>query len=155
MKQRRTAWRLLLAIAVASLASPLAAQTIKIGVITSYSGFLAQAGDSMDKGLSLYAKLHEGDLPPGVAIELVRRDDTSNAPEIGRRLAQELVTRDHVQILAGVVSSPIAAAIAPLTAEAKVPFVIMNAAGASIPRISPYVVRVSFTLWQQAYPLGQ
>src|SRR4029077_17101919 len=47
------------------------------------------------------------------------------------------------------------AAIAPLTAEAKVPFVIMNAAGTSIPRMSPYVVRVSFTLWQQAYPMGQ
>jgi branched-chain amino acid transport system substrate-binding protein len=109
----------------------------------------------MDKVLSLYAKLHERDLPPGVSIELVRRDDTSNAPEVGRRLAQELVTREHVQILAGVVSSPIAAAIAPLTAEAKVPFVIMNAAGTSIPRMSPYVVRVSFTLWQQAYPLGQ
>ena len=156
MTHRRMVWRLFLGVAAACLtAAPVLAQTIKIGVITSYSGFLAQAGDSMEKGLSLYVKLHRGDLPPGVSIELVRRDDTSNAPDVGRRLAQELVTRDHVQILAGVVSSPIAAAIAPLTAEAKVPFVIMNAAGASIPRISPYVVRVSFTLWQQAYPLGQ
>jgi branched-chain amino acid transport system substrate-binding protein len=59
-----------------------------------------------------------------------------------------------VNILAGVVSSPVAAAIAPMTAEAKVPFVITNAAGVAIPRISPYVVRVSFTLWQSGYPLG-
>jgi len=55
----------------------------------------------------------------------------------------------------GIVGSPIAAAVAPLTAQAKVPLVITNAAGVAIPRISPYVVRVSFTIWQQAYPLGQ
>ena len=135
--------------------APVAADTIKIGFITSYSGFLAQAGDSMDKGLSLYLKTHEKDLPPGVQIELIKRDDTSSNADVGKRLAQELITRDHVQILAGLVASPIAAAIAPLTAEAKVPLVIMNAAGSAIPRISPYVVRVSFTIWQQAYPMGK
>ena len=131
------------------------ADPIKIGFITSYTGFLAQIGDTMDKGASLYIKLHEKDLPPGVTVELVRRDDTSSSPDTGKRLAQELITRDHVQMLAGVVGSPIAAAIAPLTAEAKIPFVIMNAAGAAIPRISPYVARVSFTIWQEGYPLGK
>src|SRR6202163_3369325 len=130
------------------------AQTIKIGLINSYSGFLAQAGDQMQKGIDLYVKEHEKDLPPGVKIEIIKRDDTT-APEVGKRVAQELITRDHVQLLVGVVGSPIAAAIAPLTQEAKVPLVITNAAGVAIPRLSPYVVRVSFTLWQQAYPLGQ
>ena len=32
---------------------------------------------------------------------------------------------------------------------------ITAAAGAAIPRLSPYVVRISFTLWQQAYPIGK
>ncbi|MDB5407879.1 MAG: livJ [Rhodospirillales bacterium] len=136
-------------------ATAASAQTIKIGLILSYTGFLAQAGDSIDKAVALYVKTHAADLPPGVKIELIRRDDTSDAPDVGKRLAQELVTREHVQLLAGVVSSPIAAAIAPLTAEAKIPFVIMNAAGTAIPRISPYVVRFSFTLWQEGYPMGQ
>jgi branched-chain amino acid transport system substrate-binding protein len=147
-----------LSLLATALASPMpleAAETIKIGIITSYSGFLAQAGDSMDKGLSLYLKTHQKDLQPGVQIELVKRDDTSSNADVGKRLAQELITREHVAILAGVVGSPIAAAIAPLTAEAKVPLVIMNAAGSAIPRISPYVVRVSFTIWQQAYPMGK
>jgi branched-chain amino acid transport system substrate-binding protein len=129
-------------------------QTVKIGLINSYSGFLAQAGDQMEKGITLYIKEHTKDLPPGVRIEIIRRDDAT-APEVGRRVAQELITRDRVQLLVGVVGSPIAAAIAPLTAEAKIPLVITNAAGTGIPRISPYVVRVSFTLWQQAYPLGK
>jgi branched-chain amino acid transport system substrate-binding protein len=143
------------AVAAAFLAPAASAQTVKIGFVTSYSGFLAQAGDSMDKGASLYAKLHEKDLPPDVKIEIVRRDDTSSNPDVGKRLAQELITRDGVQILAGIVSSPVAAAVAPLTAEAKVPLVLMNAAGVAIPRISPYVARVSFTIWQQGYPMGK
>ena len=130
------------------------AQTIKIGLINSYSGFLAQAGDQMQKGIDLYVKEHEKELPPGVKIELIRRDDGA-VPDTGKRLAQELITREQVQLLLGIVGSPIAAAVAPLTAQAKVPLVITNAAGVAIPRISPYVVRVSFTLWQQAYPLGQ
>src|SRR6202140_2606339 len=142
------------ALAVAASAVSASAQTVKIGLINSYSGFLAQAGDQMQKGIDLYVKEHEKDLPPGVKIEFIKRDDAA-APETGKRVAQELITRDHVQLLAGVVGSPIAAAIAPLTQEAKIPLVITNAAGAAIPRISPYVVRVSFTLWQQAYPLGQ
>src|ERR1051326_77192 len=130
------------------------AQTIKIGLINSNTGFLAQPGDEMEKGISLYVKTHEKDLPPGVKVELVRRDDTA-APEVGKRVAQELITRERVQALLGIVGSPIAAAVAPLTAAAKIPLAITNAAGVAIPRISPYVARVSFTLWQQAYPLGK
>ena len=143
------------ALAAVALATPSAsAQTVKIGLINSNTGFLAQAGDEMDKGISLYVKTHEKELPSGVKVELIRRDDAA-APEVGKRVAQELITRERVQALLGIVGSPIAAAVAPLTAEAKIPLVITNAAGVAIPRISPYVARVSFTLWQQAYPLGK
>jgi branched-chain amino acid transport system substrate-binding protein len=132
------------------------AQTVvKVGLISSYTGFVAQAGDQAQKAIDLYLKEHEKDLPPGVKLEILRRDDTAN-PEVAKRLAQELITRDHVQLLTGVILSPAAAAIAPFTAEAKVPLLISIAAGGSaIPRISPYVARVSFTLWQQGYPIGK
>ncbi len=133
----------------------LSAQTVKIGLINSYTGFLAEPTDEAQKGIDLYVKEHSKDLPSGVKVELLRRDDQSN-PEVGKRLAQELITRDHVQLLAGIILSPVAAAVAPLTAQAKVPLVITNAgAGVAIPRISPYVVRVTFTLWQEAYPMGK
>jgi branched-chain amino acid transport system substrate-binding protein len=156
----RKAWGLLLAVAAGSalLLSPLptAAQTVvKIGLINSYTGFVAQARDQAQKAIDLYIKEHERELPPGVKLELIRRDDTSNA-EVGKRLAQELIAREHVQLLTGVILSPVAAAIAPLTAEAKVPLLIsIAAAGVQIPRISPYVARVTFTLWQQGYPIGK
>jgi branched-chain amino acid transport system substrate-binding protein len=142
--------------AMVAWAAPAAADTVvKIGVILPYSGGFAQAGDELDKGLRLYIKAHEKDLPPGVKLDLVIRDSTGPNPDVAKRLAQELITREHVQLLTGLVESPNAAAIAPLTAEAKVPMVIMNAAGVQIPRLSPYVVRVSFTLWQVGLPMGQ
>jgi branched-chain amino acid transport system substrate-binding protein len=157
MAHKRAALALVCAQAALTLTPfPAIAQTVvKIGLINSYSGFVAEAADQAQKGIDLYVQEHERDLPSGVRIDLVRRDDTSN-PEIGKRLAQELITRDHVQLLTGVVLSPVAAAIAPLTAEAKVPLLIsIAAAGAAIPAMSPYVVRVTVTLWQLAYPIGK
>ena len=157
MASKQMNWRFLpvLAALAACVPPPVAAQTVvKIGVVNSFSGFLAAPGDEMQKGIDLYAKEHMKDLPAGVTIEVVKRDD-GTSPEVGKRVAQELITRDKVNILLGVMGSPIAAAIAPLTAEAKIPLVITNAAGVSIPRISPYVARVSFTQWQTALPLGK
>lgn len=157
MTSRRCAVTFALVLAaIACACLPASAQTVvKVGLIGSYTGFVAQASDEAQKAIDLYIKEHEKDLPPDVKIEILRRDDTAN-PEVGKRLAQELITREHVQLLTGVVLSPVAAAIAPLTAEAKVPLLISMAAGGSaIPRISPYVARVSFTLWQQGYPIGK
>ncbi|HXP30154.1 MAG TPA: ABC transporter substrate-binding protein [Stellaceae bacterium] len=143
------------ALLLLSLLSPVAAQTVKIGVILTLSGPNSEPGLQLDKGINLYVQEHERDLPAGVKVALVRRDDTGPNPEVAKRLAQELVTRDHVQFLAGVVYSPNAVAIAPITAEAKLPLVIMSAAGSAITRMSPYIVRVSDTLWQTSYPMGQ
>jgi branched-chain amino acid transport system substrate-binding protein len=130
------------------------AQTVKVGVINTYTGPLAAAGDQMQRGIDLYMKLHQKDLPPGISIELIKRDDTGPNPEVAKRLAQELITRDKVQLLTGVIWTPNALAIAPLVTEAKVPFIIMNAGTAIITTKSPYIARVSFTLWQSSYPLG-
>src|SRR5690348_2290583 len=138
-----------------ALALPAEAQTVKIGVILTYSGPAASLGDQIDKGMSLYVKEHEKELPPGVKVELIRRDDTGPNPETAKRLAQELITREHVNFLTGVVWSPNAGAIAPLTKEAKIPFVVSNAAFVALTRASPYIARVSFTLWQQCLPLGK
>jgi branched-chain amino acid transport system substrate-binding protein len=145
-----------LAVVFCAFAGTAAAETVvKVGVILTYSGTEAQTGDQIDKGLKLYVKEHGNERPPGVKVELIFRDDTGPNPEVAKRLATELITRDHVQLLTGEVWTPNAAAIAPVTAESKTPFVIMNAAGVTIPRISPYVVRVSYTLPQLVTPLAQ
>jgi branched-chain amino acid transport system substrate-binding protein len=142
-------------LAVALAAQPSAAETVKVGVILTYSGPAASLGDQIDKGMSLYVKEHEKDLPKNVTLELIRRDDTGLNPATAKRLAQELITRDHVNFIAGLIWSPNALAIAPLSAEAKVPTISSNAAAVNLTRLSPYVARVSFTLWQECLPFGQ
>ena len=143
------------ALALALGAPAVRAETVKVGVILTYSGPAASLGDQIDKGMKLYIQEHGKELPKGVTLDLVRRDDTGLNPSTAKRLAQELITRDHVNFLAGVVWSPNALAIAPLTAEAKVPFVVSNAAAVNLTRLSPYVARVSFTLWQECLPFGK
>ena len=145
---------ILLAAAAFACAVPASAQTIKVGLISTYSGPGAAQGDQIDKGVKLYMKLNGDKLPPGVKLEIITRDDTGAVPDVAKRIAQELIVRDKVQILTGVVWTPNMAAIAPLTAEAKVPFISMNAAGAKILAMSPYMTRMSFTLCQSSYPLG-
>jgi len=147
--------RIALAAVLAFSAAAASAQTIKIGFITSYSGLNGNLGPYMERAVRLYIKEHQKELPPGVKVELITRDDTGVAPDKARQLAQELVVRDKVNILAGVVFTPNALAIAPIATEAKVPFVIMNAGTAVITTKSPYIVRTSFTLWQSSYPLGE
>src|SRR2546425_1301480 len=147
--------RTLVLAAFALCASGAFAQTIKIGFITSYSGLNGNLGPYMERAVRLYIKLHEKELPPGVKIELLTRDDTGPNPDKARQLAQELVVRDKVNLLAGVIFTPNAMSIAPIATEAKVPFVIMNAGTSVITARSPYIVRTSFTLWQASYPLGQ
>lgn len=131
------------------------AQTIKIGVINTLTGDSASLGDAVDKGIRLYMRLHQDGLPPGVKIEIVTRDDGGPNPEQARRLAQELIVRDRVQILTGLVWSPSGAAVASVVTEAKLPTVLMNAASSPVVTLSPYFVRVSFGTWHAPFDLGQ
>ena len=130
-------------------------QTIKIGVVNTLSGGSATLGEMIEKGYKLYLKLHENSLPPGIKLEFIVRDDGGPNPDNAKRLAQELIVRDRVQLLTGLAFSPNAAAVAPLAAEAKLPVFIMNAGTSAITTLSPYVSRYSFTLWQSCLPLGE
>jgi branched-chain amino acid transport system substrate-binding protein len=146
---------LVAAILSISAVAPAAAQTVKIGVISTYSGPTAVFGEQMERGFRLYMKRNADKLPPGVKVELLIRDDTGPQPDKAKQLAQELIVRDKVQLLTGMMWTPNALAIAPLATEAKIPTVIMNAAASIVTTRSPYYARVSYTEWQHAYPLGQ
>ena len=143
------------ALALSLFATPTFAQTIKIGSIITLSGPNATLGENMQKAMNLYMKMHAKDLPAGVNIEIITRDDTGPVPDKGKQLAQELIVRDKIQLLTGMTWTPVAMAAAPLCTEAKVPMLIMNAGTSVITTMSPYIARFSFTLWQSSYPLGQ
>jgi branched-chain amino acid transport system substrate-binding protein len=147
--------RNILCVALVAAAAPAYSQTVKIGIVNTFSGPQASFGEMTDRAFKLYLKLHEKELPPGVKIEMISRDDGGPNPDKAKQLAQDLIVRDKVNLLTGVVFTPNAMAVAPLTQEAKVPLVITNAGTSVITTRSPYLVRTSFTLWQSSYPLGQ
>jgi branched-chain amino acid transport system substrate-binding protein len=135
-------------------AVPAGAETVKVGLILPYSGEFASLATVMDDAIKLWMKQNGENAGPH-KIELVRRDSTGPNPEVAKRLAQELITRDGVKLLTGFVFTPNALAVAPLATEAKVPTIIMNAATAVITTRSPYFTRVSLTLPQTTVIFGR
>jgi branched-chain amino acid transport system substrate-binding protein len=142
-----------IAAAVLAVTSAQAQQTIKVGVILAYSGQFADPSAQMDNGIKLYMKQH-GDTVAGKKIELIRKDSGGPNPDVAKRLAQELVVRDKVDILAGFALTPEALGASGISAEAKKLMVDMNAATSIVTEKSPYIVRVSLTLPQIGETLG-
>jgi branched-chain amino acid transport system substrate-binding protein len=140
--------------AVAVAAGAAQAREIKIGFIAPKSGGAAQLGDQLEKGARLYMKQHAKELG-GDTIKLIVRDSKRPGGPIAKAAAQELVTREKVELLTGVIFSPNAMSVAPLATAANVPFIIMNAGTSWITTLSPNVARVSFTMWQAGYIMGQ
>jgi branched-chain amino acid transport system substrate-binding protein len=142
-------------IGLLALAGGVRAQsTIKVGVVAEFSGPFAAYGQQIEAGMKAYMKQH-GDTVAGHKVELITRDTGGPAPDVAKRFAQELITREHVQFLAGFGLTPNAMAVAPVVSEAKVPMIISNAATSSITTKSPYITRVSMTIPQIAEPLAQ
>lgn len=130
------------------------ADAVKVGMILTYSGPTASLGEAIDRGAMLYVKLHGKELPPDTTVEIIKRDDTGANPDTAKRLAQELLLRDRVNILTGGQWTPNAMAIGGLIKQAKIPYVVMGAGGSAVTMQTPYVVRTSHTLWQSSYPMG-
>lgn len=150
--------RILVTTAALGLAAPLqhaSAQDtpIKVGVILPLTGPYADYGKQIGNGIKLYVK-RNGDTVAGRKVTFIIKDDTGIAPEVSKRLAQDLLVQDKVDILAGFGLTPSALAVAPVATQAKKPMVIMNAASSVITTRSPYIVRVSHTLPQLTAPIA-
>lgn len=141
---------LVLALSVHSAA---AEDVIKVGVILPITGPYADYGKQIGNGLKLYMK-QNGDTVAGKKISVIIKDDTGIAPDVSKRLAQELLVRDNVDILAGFGLTPSALAVAPVATQARKLMVIMNAASSVITTKSPYIVRLSHTLPQISAPMA-
>jgi branched-chain amino acid transport system substrate-binding protein len=133
------AFSLLLGLSAAS-----AQDTIKIGVIVPFSGQFADPGIQLDSGIKTYMALH-GDEVAGKKIEIIRKDVGGIAPDVAKRLAQELIVRDEVDILAGFLLTPNALAAGDVSQQAKKFMVVMNAATSIITTKSDYMARTSLT----------
>jgi len=125
----------------------------RIGLILPMTGPFASTGRQIEAAVKLYLK-QNGDSFGGRRVEVLLRDDTGTAPEVTRRLAQELVVRGKVKVLAGFGLTPLAFAAAPVATEAKLPMIVMAAATSVIVQRSPYILRTSFTLPQVTAPIA-
>ena len=152
MKRLLTAGAALVATALLPVSGH-AQGTLKVGVILPYSGQFAHTATEVDAGIKLYMKQH-GDTVAGLKIEMIRKDVGGIAPPVAKRLAEELVVRDKIDILAGFVLTPNAIAACGVSEEAKKLMVIMNAATSIITMKSPYCTRTSFTLPMVTETLG-
>lgn len=143
------------ALAVATLVSGQAVAadaTFKIGLILPMTGQQASTGRQIEAAARLYMA-QNGDMVAGRKVELILKDDTS-VPDVTKRMAQELIVKDKVNVLAGFGITPSAFVTAPLATQSKTPMVVMAAATSSITEKSPYVVRTSFTLAQASVALA-
>ncbi|HEX7386216.1 MAG TPA: ABC transporter substrate-binding protein [Castellaniella sp.] len=154
MKLRKTMAAMALALGTVVAVSPAQAKDLKIGLVLSVSGPFAAYGKQISHGVDLYIAEH-GDTVAGRKVKVIIRDDTGIAPAVAKRQAQELITKDHVDILAGFDLTPNAFSAAPLATEAKVPMVVMNAATSSVTEKSPNIVRVSMTLPQSSWAMAE
>jgi branched-chain amino acid transport system substrate-binding protein len=148
--------KLLLVIAAAMLAasSAQAQQTIRIGVIEPYSGQFADAAKQQDDAIKLFMKQH-GDMVAGKKIEIIRKDVGGINPPVAKRLAQELVTRDKVDIITGFILTPNGIAAGSVSQAGKKFMVLMNAATSIVTNKSPYMARTSMTIPQLNYAFGK
>lgn len=124
----------------------------KIGLILPMTGQQATTGLQIEAAARLWMAQH-GDTVAGKKVQLIVKDDTS-LPDVTRRLAQELIVNEKVNVIAGMGITPSAMAVAPLATQSKTPLVVMAAATSSITEASPFVVRTSFTLPQVSVALA-
>ncbi|MDB5936978.1 MAG: transporter substrate-binding protein [Massilia sp.] len=137
-----------------SLAFGATSGPLKVGLIVPMSGPFASTGRQIEAAVKLYIQQH-GATVAGRQIEIILKDDGGVAPDVTKRLAQELVSRDKVDVLAGFGLTPLAFAAAPVATQAKVPMIVMAAATSVIPQRSPFIVRTGFTLAQVTAPMAE
>ncbi|MFM2083941.1 MAG: hypothetical protein RLY95_759 [Pseudomonadota bacterium] len=124
----------------------------KVGLILPMTGPFASTGKQIDAAVKLYLA-QNGDTVAGKKIQVILKDDAST-PDTTKRIAQEMIVNDKVNVLAGFGLTPLAFATAPLATQSKTPMVVMAAATSSITQASPYVVRTSFALPQAAVAIA-
>jgi branched-chain amino acid transport system substrate-binding protein len=129
-----------------------AQEAVKIGAILPMTGPFQSTGAEANAAIRLFLAQRGGTVS-GKKIEIVLRDDRG-VPDNTKRLAQELIVNDHVQILIGFGLTPCALAVAPIATEAKIPMVVTVASTSIIVDRSPYIVRTIQTIPQIANIVG-
>jgi branched-chain amino acid transport system substrate-binding protein len=131
----------------------LAQEPLKIGLLAPFSGPFAEYGAQADAAIKTFLK-QNGETVAGRKVQIIKKDTTGPAPEVGKRLAQELVVRDNVDVLMVHGFTPETLTVAAVATEVKKPVIVTNASSAGLTSKSPYLARVSFTFPQVTVPMA-
>ena len=117
---------LILVLVAGLLAAPVrAAETLKIGFITSLSGPAGIIGKHMKDSVEL-ALDHLGRKVGGLETEVIYGDD-QRKPDVGKQLADEMLKKHRVHVVSGVIWSNVMLAVAPTVTGAGTLMVGTNA----------------------------
>ena len=142
------------AAALALIGGSAAAQEVKVGVALPYSGVGAELGRQVDRGIELFLTMNPDAFKP-YTLKLIKRDYKDPGGATAKTVVQELIVQEKVDLITGFIYSPNAIAVAPLVHAGKKPLVIMNAGTAWITNLSPYIARVSFSMWHAGFAMGK
>lgn len=120
----------------------------KIGMIVPMTGPFASTGRQLYSASKAFIEMN-GDTVAGRKIEIILKDDGGVAAN-AKKIAQELIVNEKVDVIAGFGLTPIALAVAPLANESKTPMLVTAAMTRTITETSPYIVRSSGTMPQGA-----
>lgn len=130
--------------ALALLATPAAADTLKIGMITTLSGPGAGLGIDIRDGFALAVE-HAGGKLGGQDTQVIEADDQQK-PDVAVGLANRMVERDRVQMVTGVVWSNLALAMLPTLAGGQTFFISPNAGPSQLAgaQCNPYFFNAAY-----------
>ncbi len=133
-----------------------AAEPVKVGYTISLSGVYTALGVDLKDGFNLYMD-EIGHKAGGREIQVIVEDIGSNQVSRALDAARKLVEKEHIDILAGVVGSGSAYALAEFVEKHKIPFVISNAGADDLTqrKSNPFIVRPAFVNSAGSHPLGK
>jgi branched-chain amino acid transport system substrate-binding protein len=146
--------------AATAVSSP--GKVLKIGQLLPFTKVYAELGNSMRRSTDLYLKL-KGNKLANRPVTVIYEDE-ANDPQVGLAKTQKFIDQDQVDVMLGVVATPIAYAIRNVVDSAKMIYIATNAGGNALTRTtnnctpsckSPYIFRSSFSSYQISEPIGE
>ena len=150
------------AAATTAAAAATAGPPLKLGQLLPFTKVYAELGNSMKRSTDLYLKL-KGNKLANRPVTVIYEDE-ANDPQVGLAKTQKFIDQDKVDVMLGVVATPIAYAIRNAVDSAKMIYIDTNAGGNALTRTtnnctpsckSPYIFRTSFSSYQISEPIGE
>ena len=137
-------------------------KVLKLGQLLPFTKVYAELGNSMKRATDLYLK-NAGNKLAGRLVQTIYEDE-ANDPQVGLQKTQKFIDQDNVDVMLGIVATPIAYAVRNVVDSSKLIFIETNAGGNALTRTttdckpsckSPYIFRSSFSSYQVSEPIGE